>query len=60
MCAKSVVILMFIPDYRVLILEIIGTFGRADVLQRLIDQSLYQEILLLQKFNDILVKVLKP
>ena len=28
--------------------------------QRLINQSLYQEILLLQKFNDILGKVLKP
>jgi hypothetical protein len=30
------------------------------VFQRLINQSLYQEILLLQKFNDIGGKVLKP
>ena len=35
------------------------TFGRASVSQRLINQSLYQEILLLQKFNDIGGKVLK-
>ena len=28
--------------------------------QRLINQSLYQEMLLLQKFNDISGKVLKP
>ena len=39
---------------------ILGTFGRAVVTQRLINQSLYQEMLLLQKFNDILGKVLKP
>ena len=39
---------------------ILGTFGRASVPQRLINQSLYQEILLLQKFNDIGGKVLKP
>ena len=39
---------------------ILGTFGRAVVPQRLINQSLYQEMLLLQKFNDILGKVLKP
>ena len=36
------------------------TFGRADVPQRLINQSISQEILLLQKFNDIGGKVLKP
>ena len=30
-----------------------GTSGRASVPQRLINQSLYQKILLLQKFNDI-------
>ena len=36
------------------------TFGRASVPQRLINHSLYQEILLLQKFNDIGGKVLKP
>ena len=35
-------------------------FGRVLVPQRLINQSLYQEIILLQKFNDILGKVLKP
>jgi hypothetical protein len=39
---------------------ILGTFGRAVVFQRLINQSFYQEILLLQKFNDIGGKVLKP
>ena len=38
----------------------LGTFGRADVPQRLINQSLYQEIILLQKFSDISGKVLKP
>ena len=32
----------------------------ASVFQRLINQSLYQEILLLQKFSDISGKVLKP
>ena len=37
-----------------------GPFGRASVPQRLIHQSLYQEILLLQKFNDIEGKVVKP
>ena len=35
-------------------------FGRVLVPQRLINQSLYQEMLLLQKFNDISGKVLKP
>ena len=35
-------------------------FDRASVPQRLINQSLYHEILLLQKFNDLLGKVLKP
>ena len=35
-------------------------FGRASVPQRLLNQSLYQEILILQKFNDIGGKVLKP
>ena len=35
-------------------------FDRAVVFQRLINQSLYQEMLLLQKFNDIGGKVLKP
>ena len=35
-------------------------FGRVVVPQRLINLSLYQEILLLQKFNDIGGKVLKP
>ena len=39
---------------------ILGTFGRASVFQRLKNQSLYQEMLLLQKFNDIGGKVLKP
>ena len=39
---------------------ILGTFGRASVPQRLINQSLYQEMLLLQKFNDIGGKDLKP
>ena len=34
-------------------------FDRAVVFQRLINQSFYQEILLLQKFNDIEGKVLK-
>ena len=38
----------------------LGTFGRASVPQRLLNQSLYQEMLLLQKFNDISGKVLKP
>ena len=37
----------------------IGTFGRAVVLKRLIDQALYHKILLLQNFNDIGGKVLK-
>ena len=37
----------------------LGSFGRASVPQRLKKQSLYHEILLLQKFNDIF-KVLKP
>ena len=40
--------------------EVLGTFGRASVPQRLINQSFYQEILLLQTFNDIGGKVLKP
>ena len=35
-------------------------FDRAFGLQRLMNQSLYQEILVLQKFNDIGGKVLKP
>ena len=35
-------------------------FDRAVVFQRLINQSLYQKMLLLQKFNDIGGKVLKP
>jgi hypothetical protein len=35
-------------------------FDRAVVFQRLINQSFYQEILLLQKFDDIGGKVLKP
>ena len=35
-------------------------FARAVVFQRLINQSFYQEILLLQKFNEIGGKVLKP
>ena len=35
-------------------------YDRAVVFQRLINQSFYQEILLLQKFNDIGGKVLKP
>ena len=35
-------------------------FDKASVPQRLINQSLYHEILLLQKFNDLLGKVLKP
>ena len=35
-------------------------FGRVVVPQRLINLSLYQEILLLQKFNDTGGKVLKP
>ena len=35
-----------------------GTFGRADVPQRLINQSLYKKILVLQKFDDIGGKVL--
>ena len=39
---------------------ILGTFGRAVVTHRLINQSLYQEMLLLQKFNDFRGKVLKP
>ena len=34
-------------------------FGRVLVPQRLLNQSLYQEMLLLQKFNDISGKVLK-
>ena len=38
--------------------EVVGTFGRASVHQRLKNQSLYHEILLLQKFNDISGKVL--
>ena len=38
---------------------VLGTFGRVVVPQRLINQSFYQEILLLQKFNDIGGKVLK-
>ena len=39
---------------------VVGTFGRASVPERLLNQSFYQEILLLQKFNDIGGKVLKP
>ena len=35
-------------------------FDRAFVFQRLINQSFYHEILLLQKFSDIEEKVLKP
>ena len=35
-------------------------FDRAFAFQRLINLSLYQEMLLLQKFNDIGGKVLKP
>ena len=45
--------------YSISLLKDVGTFGRVFVPQRLIQQSLYQEILLLQKFNDIEVKVLK-
>ena len=40
--------------------EVLGTFGRVFVPQKLINLSLYQEILLLQKFNGIGGKVLKP
>ena len=40
--------------------KVLGTFGRASVPQRLKNQSLYHEILPLQKFNDISGKVLKP
>ena len=36
------------------------TIGRVFLPQRLINQSLYQAMLLLQKFNDIGGKVLKP
>ena len=32
---------------------VLSTFGRASVPQRLINQSLYQEFIVLQKFNDI-------
>ena len=39
---------------------VIGTFGSTVVPQRLKNQSLYHEILLLQKFTDISGKVLKP
>ena len=35
-------------------------FDSAVVFQRLINQSFYQEIILLQKFIDLLGKVLKP
>ena len=38
---------------------VLGTFGRNDAPQRVINKSLYQEILLLQRFNDIGGKVLK-
>ena len=38
---------------------VVGTFGRASGLQRLKNQLLYHEILLLQKFNDIMGKVIK-
>ena len=36
-----------------------GTFGKASAPQRLKNHSLYQEILLLQKFDDISWKVKK-
>ena len=42
-----------------LIYEVVGTFDRAIVPQRLKNQTLYHEILLLQKFKDISGKVLK-
>ena len=50
-------------DWHPIYLNTIGGpwyFGRVLVPQRLINQSLYHEILLLQKFNDLLGKVLKP
>ena len=37
----------------------VSTYGKADVLQRLKNQSFYHEILLLQKFNDRRGKVLE-
>ena len=49
--------------YGLLYLTTIGGpwyFDRAFGLQRLTNQSLYNKILLLQKFNDIGGKVLKP
>ena len=49
---------IYLSNY--LLQEVLGTFGRAVFPQRLIKQSLYQEIILLQKFNDISGKVLKP
>ena len=38
----------------------VGTFVKVSVPQRLKNQSLYHEILILHKFNDISRKVLKP
>ena len=40
-------------------IEVVFTFGRASVPQRLKNQALYHEIILLQKFNDISRKVLE-
>ena len=40
--------------------EVVSTSGRASIPQRFLFQSLFHEILLLQKFNDISGKVLKP
>ena len=42
--------------------DVVGTFGKAFLpqTQRLKNQSLHHEILLLQKFTDISRKVLKP
>ena len=63
---------MFIPDSRILcyltniggqslvVLLVASPFGRASVHQGHINQTLYHEILLLLKFNDIGGKVLEP
>ena len=50
----------FIAPKKIETVYLTTTFGRASVPQRLINQSLYQEILLLKTFNDIGGKVLKP
>ena len=52
--------LYYVCDTNLTTIGAFDTFCRVFVPQRLINQSLYQEILLLQKFDNISGKVLRP